>query len=324
MLPKSQGYNAQHFFQTLPLKTMLSYAFIILHASILLAGFTGVLGRLITVNEGLLVWYRVMMASFFFWLYLLATKGKIRLPIRDVLRIAWVGFLLAVHWLLFYGSIKYSNVSIGVVCFASLGFFTAIIDPIWSKRPFSALEIGLSLLTILGIALIFHFDTRYQTGIILGVLSAIVGAMLTIENRRVGSDYPLMTFLFYELLASFVIMSLILPIYLKFFPVATIVPDTRDFFYLFCLASFCTVGMFSLQIEALKRLSAFTVNLSYNLEPVYSIVLAMIIFHEAKDLNFSFYIGLALICASVVLQSGIHYVKHKRAKLQKAGEPKKF
>lgn len=303
---------------------MLSYAFIILHVSILLAGFTGVLGRLITVNEGLLVWYRVMMASFFFWLYLLATKGKIRLPIRDVLRIAWVGFLLAVHWLLFYGSIKYSNVSIGVVCFASLGFFTAIIDPIWSKRPFSALEIGLSLLTILGIALIFHFDTRYQTGIILGVLSAIGAAVLTIENRRVGSDYPLMTFLFYELLASFVIMSLILPIYLKFFPVATIVPDTRDFFYLFCLASFCTVGMFSLQVEALKRLSAFTVNLSYNLEPVYSIVLAMIIFNEAKDLNFSFYIGLALICASVVLQSGIHYVKHKRAKLQKAGEPKKF
>ena len=303
---------------------MLSYAFIILHVSILLAGFTGVLGRLITVNEGLLVWYRVMMASFFFWLYLLATKGKIRLPIRDVLRIAWVGFLLAVHWLLFYGSIKYSNVSIGVVCFASLGFFTAIIDPIWSKRPFSALEIGLSLLTILGIALIFHFDTRYQTGIILGVLSAIGAAVLTIENRRVGSDYPLMTFLFYELLASFVIMSLILPIYLKFFPVATIVPDTRDFFYLFCLASFCTVGMFSLQVEALKRLSAFTVNLSYNLEPVYSIVLAMIIFNEAKDLNFSFYIGLALICASVVLQSGIHYVKHKRAKWQKAGEPKKF
>ena len=303
---------------------MLSYAFIILHVSILLAGFTGVLGRLITVNEGLLVWYRVMMASFFFWLYLLATKGKIRLPIRDVLRIAWVGFLLAVHWLLFYGSIKYSNVSIGVVCFASLGFFTAIIDPIWSKRPFSALEIGLSLLTILGIALIFHFDTRYQTGIILGVLSAIGAAVLTIENRRVGSDYPLMTFLFYELLDSFVIMSLILPVYLKFFPVETIVPDTRDLFYLFCLASFCTVGMFSLQVEALKRLSAFTVNLSYNLEPVYSIVLAMIIFNEAKDLNFSFYIGLALICASVVLQSAIHYAKHKRAKLQKVGEPKKF
>ena len=238
----------------------MQYAFILLHASILLAGFTGVLGRLITVNEALLVWYRVMMASGFFLLYLVFTKGKIRLPIKDILRISWVGLLLAIHWLLFYASIKYSNVSIGVVCFASLGFFTAIIDPIWSHRKFSMREIAFSLLTILGIALIFHFDTRYQVGIILGVLSAIGAAFLTIENRRVGSDYPLMTFLFYEILASFVIMSAILPIYLHFFPVETIVPSSLDFFYLFMLASFCTVGMFSLQVEALKRLSAFTVN----------------------------------------------------------------
>ena len=289
-------------------------AFILLHASILLAGFTGVLGRLITVNEGLLVWYRVMMASGFFFLYLVLTKGKIRLRWKDILRISWVGLLLAIHWLLFYASIKYSNVSIGVVCFASLGFFTAIIDPIWSHRRFSMREIAFSLLTILGIALIFHFDTRYQVGIILGILSAIGAAFLTIENRRVGSDYPLMTFLFYEILASFIIMSLILPVYLQFFPVASIVPSGQDLFYLFILASFCTVGMFSLQVEALKRLSAFTVNLSYNLEPVYSILLAMIIFHEAKDLNFSFYIGLALICVSVILQSWVHWRTNKKIK----------
>lgn len=290
----------------------MKYAFLVLHVSILLAGFTGVLGRLITVNEALLVWYRVMMASGFFLLYLLFSKGKIRLPIKDILRIAWVGLLLSIHWVLFYASIKYSNVSIGVVCFASLGFFTAIIDPWWSHRKFSIREIAFSLLTILGIALIFHFDTRYQVGIILGILSAIACAFLTIENRRVGADYPLMTFLFYEMLASFVIMSLVLPIYLQFFPVETIVPSTLDLFYLFMLASFCTVGMFSLQVEALKRLSAFTVNLSYNLEPVYSILLAMVIFHEAKDLNFAFYIGLALICASVVLQSFAHWRTHKK------------
>ena len=234
---------------------MLSYAFVLLHASILLAGFTGVLGRLITLNEGLLVWYRVMMASVFFFIYLAITKGRIRLPIKDIIRIAWVGLLLCIHWLLFYGSIKYSNVSIGVVCFASV---------------------------------------------------------LTIENRRVGSDYPLMTFLFYEIEASFVIMSAFLPLYLSFFPVPTIVPSTSDFIYLLLLSSFCTVGMFSLQIEALKRLSSFTVNLSYNLEPVYSIILAMIIFNEAKDLNFSFYVGLILICASVILQSYVHWNTFKK------------
>ena len=291
---------------------MLSYAFIVLHLSIVLAGFTGVLGRLITLNEGLLVWYRVIFASVFFFLYLLIKKGQIRVSFKDVLRIAWVGLLLCVHWLLFYGSIKYSNVSIGVVCFASVGFFTAIIDPVLSKRPFSIREIIFSLLTILGIALIFHFDTRYQVGIILGVLSAVAAALLTIENRRVGSDYPLMTFLFYEITSSVVIMTAFMPIYLSFFPVPTILPSMSDFIYLLILSSFCTVGMFSLQLEALKRLSSFTVNLSYNLEPVYSIILAMIIFHEAKDLNFSFYIGLALICVSVLLQSFFHWKTHQK------------
>lgn len=291
---------------------MLSYAFIVLHLSIVLAGFTGVLGRLITLNEGLLVWYRVIFASVFFFLYLLIKRGQIRVSFKDVLRIAWVGLLLCVHWLLFYGSIKYSNVSIGVVCFASVGFFTAIIDPVLSKRPFSIREIIFSLLTILGIALIFHFDTRYQVGIILGVLSAVAAALLTIENRRVGSDYPLMTFLFYEIASSVVIMTAFMPIYLSFFPVPTILPSMSDFIYLLILSSFCTVGMFSLQLEALKRLSSFTVNLSYNLEPVYSIILAMIIFHEAKDLNFSFYIGLALICVSVLLQSFFHWKTHQK------------
>lgn len=291
---------------------MLSYAFIVLHLSIVLAGFTGVLGRLITLNEGLLVWYRVIFASVFFFLYLLIKKGQIRISFKDVLRIAWVGLLLCVHWLLFYGSIKYSNVSIGVVCFASVGFFTAIIDPVLSKRPFSIREIIFSLLTILGIALIFHFDTRYQVGIILGVLSAVAAALLTIENRRVGSDYPLMTFLFYEIASSVVIMTAFMPIYLSFFPVPSILPSMSDFIYLLILSSFCTVGMFSLQLEALKRLSSFTVNLSYNLEPVYSIILAMIIFHEAKDLNFSFYIGLALICVSVLLQSFFHWKTHQK------------
>ena len=188
-----------------------------------------------------------MMASGFFLLYLAISRGQIRLGFKDILRIAWVGLLLSIHWLLFYGSIKYSNVSIGVVCFASVGFFTAIIDPFWSKRAFSIREVAFSLLTILGIALIFHFDTRYQVGIILGILSAIAASVLTIETRRVGSDYPPMTFLFYEVLSSFVIMSAILPIYLAIFPVETIAPSVSDLIYLLlglCLAATLLAAIF--------------------------------------------------------------------------------
>ena len=181
-----------------------------------------------------------------------------------------------------------------------------------SKRRFSLREIAFSLLTIFGIGLIFHFDTQHQVGIILGVLGALLGSVMTIENRRVGVDYPLMTFLFYEILSSFVIMSAILPIYLHFFPVESIVPGVSDIVYLLLLSSVCTVGMFSLQLEALKKLSTFTVNLSFNLEPVYSIVIAMVLFNEAKEINFSFYLGLLLIIVSVLLQTYFHWKTYQR------------
>ena len=181
-----------------------------------------------------------------------------------------------------------------------------------SKRRFSLREIAFSLLTIFGIGLIFHFDTQHQVGIILGVLGALLGSVMTIENRRVGVDYPLMTFLFYEILSSFVIMSAILPIYLHFFPVESIVPGVADIVYLLLLSSVCTVGMFSLQLEALKKLSTFTVNLSFNLEPVYSIVIAMVLFNEAKEINFSFYLGLLLIIVSVLLQTYFHWKTYQK------------
>ncbi len=293
-------------------------AFIYLHISIFLAGFTGVFGRLITLNEALLVWYRVMFASGFFLIYFAVTKTRFMLPLRDILRIGWVGALLALHWILFYGSIKASNVSIGVVTFASLCFWTAIIDPIMSRRAFSVKEILYSLLTIIGIALIFHFDARYQMGIILGVLSAIACSVLSIETRRVSFHYPLMTFLFYEILTCFFVMSLVVPVYLQFVDVESIVPSALNLTYLALMASFCTVGMFIFQVKAFQALSTFTVNLSYNLEPVYSILIAMILFNEAQEVNFSFYAGLALICASVALQSYSHWQQHQKQKRLKA------
>lgn len=293
-------------------------AFIYLHISIFLAGFTGVFGRLITLNEALLVWYRVMFASGFFLIYFAVTKTRFLLPLRDILRIGWVGALLALHWILFYGSIKASNVSIGVVTFASLCFWTAIIDPIMSRRAFSVKEILYSLLTIIGIALIFHFDARYQMGIILGILSAIACSVLSIETRRVSFHYPLMTFLFYEILTCFFVMSLVVPVYLQFVDVESIVPSALNLTYLALMASFCTVGMFIFQVKAFQALSTFTVNLSYNLEPVYSILIAMILFNEAQEVNFSFYAGLALICASVALQSYSHWQQHQKQKRLKA------
>lgn len=278
-------------------------AFIKLHVSIILAGATGIFGKLITLNEGLLVWYRMMFATLLFLVILFLKKELHKIASRDMLRIGGVGLLLGFHWIFFYGSIKASNVSIGVVCFSLTGFFTAFLEPLIYRRKISVKEVLFSLLTLLGILLIFHFDTRYRLGICLGVMSSALAALFTITNKKVGAHHPTSTLLLYEMAGGFIGLSCLLPFYLSYFPVPTIIPDASDFLYLLLLASVCTIGLYLLQIQVLKTISAFTVNLSYNLEPVYSILLAMLLFNEAKELNFSFYIGLVIIILSVILQT---------------------
>lgn len=294
----------------------MKQAFIKLHLSIILAGFTGIFGKLITLNEGLLVWYRMLITSLLLFILLKIWKKFRLLPLQDMIRIGGVGFLLAMLWVFFYASIKASNISIGVICFSLVGFFTAILEPFINHRRFSVTELILSLITLSGIILIFNLDMRYQSGIILGVISSALAALFTIMNKRVGADYTSSTMLFYEMVGGFICLSVILPVYLYNFQVDTLVPSTQNIIYLMVFSVFCTILLYILQIQALKSISAFTVNLSYNLEPVYSIVLAMAFFGEAKELNYSFYLGLTLIVLSTVLQ--MFNVMYERKKKDKA------
>ena len=289
-------------------------AFIKLHVSIILAGATGIFGKLITLNEGLLVWYRMMFATLLFSIILYFKKELHKIAFGDTLKIGGVGLLLGFHWVFFYGSIKASNVSIGVVCFSLTGFFTAFLEPLIYRRRISIREILFSLLTLFGIILIFHFDTRYRLGICLGAISSALAALFTITNKKIGSNHATSTLLLYEMAGGFIGLSCLLPLYLSYFPVPTILPDLSDFINLLLLASICTIGLYILQIQVLKTISAFTVNLSYNLEPVYSILLAMLLFNEAKELNISFYIGLSIIILSVILQTGSVFIKDSTTK----------
>lgn len=278
-------------------------ALIKLHISILLAGFTGLFGKLITLNEGLLVWYRMMFAAVLLFTILKISNKLQSIPLKEQLKIAGTGFILGLHWVFFYGSIKMSNVSVGVVCFSLVGFFTALLEPLLIRRRFKIKELLFSLITVVGILLIFRFDMRYRSGIIIGIISSALAALFTITNKKVGAHHPSRIMLLYEMAGGFLGLSSLLPVYLYFFPVATILPDINDFLYLLLLALVCTIGLYLLQIQVLKTISAFTVNLSYNLEPVYSIILAMLFFGEAKELNLAFYTGLGLICISVLLQT---------------------
>lgn len=246
-------------------------AFIKLHVSVLIAGATGIFGRLISLNEGLLVWYRMLFATVMFFL-LLWMLGKLkRVSFRDVCKIGSVGMLLAIHWLFFYGSIKVSNVSIGVVCLSLMSFFTALFEPLINRHRISLGEIACSLIGVLGIILIFHFDTRYRLGIGMGILSSALASLFTICNKKVSVGYTSSTMLMYEMGGGFLGLSCLLPLYLSFFPVASILPSLIDFVYLLLFASVCTVLLYILQIQVLKKISAFTFNLTYNLEPIYSI-----------------------------------------------------
>ncbi|MGG7665219.1 DMT family transporter [Dyadobacter sp. BHUBP1] len=280
----------------------MKQAFIKLHIAIILAGFTGIFGKLITINEGLLSWYRIWLAGILMLLILAVTQKLERISFRDFARTSLTGLLLGLHWIFFYGSIKYSNISVGVVCFSVVGFFTAIFAPLINRRRFVLSELLLSLLTLLGIALIFSFDARYRVGITLGVASSALGSLFTITNERLAHSFRSETATVYALIGGAIALTPLMPLYFYYFPVATLMPSWADLGYLLLLAFFCTVVLYMLQTQVLRRISAFTVNLSLNLEPVYTIILAILIYHENKELRWSFYLGLVLILLSVVLQ----------------------
>lgn len=290
----------------------MNRSYLQLHVAVILAGFTGIFGKLITLNEGLLTWYRILISSIALFLILWLTKTPHPKTSKEKLKIGLVGMIITIHWLFFYGSIKYSNVSIGVVCYALTSCFTAVLVPIINKKRFVVSELLLSLLTIIGIGLIFHFDSAHQTGIILGVISSIFAALFTIYNEKLVHHYDTKVVNFYEILGGTIGLTLLLPLYLHLFPTDYLIPNFKDTIYLLMLALFCTVGLYYLFAEALKKIPAFTVNLTFNLEPVYAIVLAFIIFNEAHEVNLSFYVGLLLVMTSVVLQTIISVGRRKK------------
>jgi drug/metabolite transporter (DMT)-like permease len=278
-------------------------AFLQLHAAIFLAGFTGILGRLITLNEGLLVWYRMLFSAVGLFVLLTLSGKRTRWPDRGLLPLLAVGGVIALHWVFFYGSIKYANVSIGLVCFSAVGFFTALIDPLLTRSRVKPMELLLGLIVMLGIYLIFHFDNQYRTGIVLGVISSLFAALFTTLNRKLILRHGTDTVTLYEMTGGWLVLTLLLPFYLRQSAPEHILPTLNDFLWLLFLSLVCTVLAFRLSLDALRKISPFTVNLSYNLEPVYGILLAFLVYAENEYLGPGFYAGFALILGTVLLQT---------------------
>lgn len=277
-------------------------ALVQLHIAVFLAGFTAILGKLITLNEGLLVWFRLFITVVTLGAIMYSRKQLLRIPAKDILRIFGVGTIVAIHWVTFYGSVKYANVSVALVCFSASGFFTAFFEPLILRRRISMIEVLLGLMAIAGIYIIFDFHPQYKIGVIFGIISAMGSALFPIFNKTLLLTYSPKTLTLYELGGGLLALTVLVPLYLIQFPAAYYLPTGTDWLWLLVLAWFCTVLSFDLQLNALKKISAFTANLTYNMEPVYGIILAFIFFKENENLQREFYFGVGLILMAVILQ----------------------
>lgn len=277
-------------------------AFYQLHISILLAGFTAILGKLIELQEGYLVLYRMAISTLTLGAIMYFTKRLVRIHYKDLLKLLGIGAIVAMHWVSFYGSIKYSNVSVSVTCLSAIGFFTSFMEPLLMRRRIDFIESLLGLLAIAGIYLIFNFYPEYKTGIIFGIISAFLASIFPILNKSLLRQFSARTVTLYEMGGGTLALLFILPFYFHFFPASYFLPTPSDWFWLLILSWACTILAFILSMNALKQLSAFTVNLSFNFEPLYSIIMAFIIFQENQFLGAKFYVGFSLIMLAVSLQ----------------------
>ena len=270
---------------------------IILHVAVFLAGWTGIFGRLVSLDGLPLVWYR-MMTSVVVLATVLGFMRKLhKTPMRAVLKIGGCGIMLALHWVAFFASIQASNVSIGVACVATSCFFTTLFEPLVNRKRIQWKNILLSFIAIAGILFIFSVDVRFRLGIVLGLLCAALYSLFAILNVNIANETKedSATMLLYELAGGVAFLTLCIPVFRAIYPTESVVPVGNDLLSLLLLGSVFTVIPFLFQLQALRKLSAFTVNMAYNLEPLYSIAVAAVLFGELQEVGFSFWVGICLM-----------------------------
>ena len=272
---------------------------LILHFTVFIWGFTSILGELISIAAVQLVWYRVVIALVSLFLYFKFNKTSYKISRNSVLKLLATGALVGGHWILFFGSIKLSTVSVTLVCLSSITLFTAIFEPLINRKRISKLEIIAGLLIITGILLIFELETQYTKGIILGLLSAMCASLFSIINARQVKQIEAPVIALYELSGAFVWISIYLLFTHGFGP--GMVLKNSDVGYLLILGTICTSLAYVAGVSVMKEFSAFKVALITNLEPVYGIIMAFIFFGDMHKLKPGFWVGAVIILSTIFL-----------------------
>ena len=277
------------------------------HVIVFIWGFTAVLGALISLDATPLVWYRMLMASVFILLWILWKKKKLRLNRKTLLVMLIAGCVIAVHWLTFFGAIKVSNVSITLAMLSTGAFFTSILEPIFYKRKVIPYEIFFGVIVMLGLYIIFRVETDYVLGIILALTSAFLSSVFSLINGKLAKREDASVISFYELLTGTLAITLFLLFSTFFresgtgFSAEFFQLSSSDWMYLLLLASICTAYAFIASVAVMKHLSPYTIMLTINLEPIYGIVLAFMVFGSEEKMNPAFYFGAMLILTTVIL-----------------------
>lgn len=285
-----------------------------LHFLVFIAGFTAILGELITIDSFSLVWFRMVIAGLLMFIYIKATKKQLRINRKLLIQLSIAGIIIAAHWITFFESINQSNVSIALAMFSSGAFFASFIEPIFFKRKILWYEICFGIIVILGVFLITQGELKYINGILLGLSSALLSSLFGVINGKFILKHRASVISLYEFASGIVFLSLFILLFNDGFNASFFKLSQNDWIYIIILASVCTAYAFITAVEVMKYISPFTVILSYNLEPVYGITLALILFPEKEQMSSQFYYGAVLVICAVVLDGIVKNYKSRRSK----------
>jgi len=271
-----------------------------LHFIVIILGFTGILGKLITLPATQLVLYRMLVAFIFLFIFLKFKKTNIKLPVKSMIFLIIIGTIVSLHWICFFYAIKVSNVSVTLGCLSTTTLFTSIIEPLTHNRKIKMYEVILGFIIIIGLYIIFRFEIRYIEGIVFSVIAALLASIFSVLNKKITDRFDNDVISFYEMVSGFIII-LIYSVLFNLNDFFNINFKTSDIIYILILGSICTAYAFSATVKIMKKLTAYVVVLAINLEPIYGILLAFFIFGESEKMTPGFYIGAIIILLSVFL-----------------------
>ena len=271
-----------------------------LHFLVFIAGFTAILGELISITAIPLVWYRMGIASILIFIYIKVLKINIKVSLKGLLKLSLAGIVIALHWITFFASIDASNVSIALAMFSTGAFFASFIEPLIYRRKIIWYEILFGIIIVVGVFIITQSEIKYLLGIVLGISSAFFSSLFAVLNGKFMEQYTATVISFYEFISGVVFISIFILLFGGGYNTEFFNLSPSDFGYLFILGSVCTAYAFIAAVYIMKHISPYTVVLTYNMEPIYGIVIAIILFPEKEKMSPAFYYGVVIIIATVL------------------------